>query len=130
MACDIEDVTVSDKFIESVLDDVVAFDEDIAKEELGHKAKLKLEVTKIGTVATDLNVSNYVMEAKDPIEMDYADLLVFAMNNEDKSINLYSDLAKRIKDKESRKVLLSLAQQEIEHKRRFEIEYNKVLKEN
>ena len=99
--------------------------EKFAKEELGHKAKLKLEIAKIGAVVTDLNVADYVMEARDPIEMDYAELLVFAMDGEQKSFELYSDLAKRVEDEESRKLLLSLAQDEVEHKRRFEIEYNK-----
>ena len=78
---------------------------------------------------TDLNVSDYVMDAGKPIDMDYADLLVVAIKKEDKSINLYRDLAKIIQDADSRKVLLSLVQEETEHKQRFEIEYNKVLKE-
>ena len=82
------------------------------------------------TVAvTDLNVSNYVMATRDPIEMDYAELLAFAMDSEAKSFDLYSDLAKRVDDQRSRKVLLSLAKDEIKHKQRFEIEYNKLTEE-
>ncbi|MHC4221402.1 MAG: ferritin family protein, partial [Planctomycetota bacterium] len=100
--------------------------ESFAKEELAHKAKLKIEVSKIGAVVTDLNVSDYVMAARDPIEMDYAELLVFAMNGEQKSFELYSDLAKRVEDEQSRKLLLSLAQDEVEHKQRFEVEYEKL----
>ena len=104
--------------------------EDFAKEEMEHKAKLELELIKIGKVVTGFNVSNYVMEAGDPMEMSYEDLLVFAIKKEDKAINLYSDLAKTVNDEESRKVLLSLAQEESKHKQRFEVEYNKVLKED
>jgi rubrerythrin len=66
------------------------------------------------------------MAARDPIEMDYAELLVFAMNGEQKSFELYSDLAKRVEDEQSRKLLLSLAQDEVEHKQRFEVEYEKL----
>ena len=105
--------------------------ENFAKEELEHKAKLELELMKIGAVVvTEFDVSGYAMEEGDPIDMSYEDLLVFAINKEGKSTNLYRDLAKIIKDEESRKVLLSLAQEEIEHKQCFEIEYNHLLKEN
>ena len=61
--------------------------------------------------------------------MYYEDMLLFAIMKEDNSINLYRDLAKTIRNADSRKVLLSLVQEEIEHKQRFEIEYKKVLKE-
>ena len=104
--------------------------EDFAKEELEHKAKLELELMKIGEVVTGFNISDYVVEAGDPMDMSYEDLLVFAIEKEDKSVNLYSDLAKIVKGEESREVLLLLVQEETEHKQRFEIEYNKLLKEN
>ena len=81
---------------------------NFAKEELEHKAKLELELIKIGEVVTEFNLSNYVMEAGDPMDMSYEDLLVFAINKEDKSINLYSDLAETVKDKASRKMLCHL----------------------
>ncbi len=84
---------------------------------------------KIGEVVADFNISNYVMQGGEPIEMDYEDLLVFAIKKEDKSINLYSDLAKIVKDKESREVLLSLAEEEAKHKARFEIEYDMAVKD-
>lgn len=97
--------------------------EDFAKEELEHKAKLELELMKTGKVVTDFNIADYVMGAGDPMEMDYEDLLVFAIKKEDKSINLYSDLAKVVPDKQSRETLLALVKEESEHKRRFESEY-------
>ena len=100
--------------------------EDFAKEELEHKAKLELELIKIGDVVTEFNVSDYVMEAGSHMDMSYEDLLVFAIEKERKSINLYSDLARIVKGQESRKVLLSLVQEETEHKQRFETEYQKL----
>lgn len=102
--------------------------EDFAKEELEHKDKL--ELMQIDEAVTDFNISNYVMDEGNPMGMDYEDLLVFAINKEDKSINLYRDLAKIVKDEESHKLLLSLVQEETEHKQRFEIEYNYRLKQN
>ena len=99
---------------------------DFAKEELEHKAKLELELMKIGEVVTEFNISNYLMQAGDPMKMCYEDLLIFAIKKEGKSINLYTNLAKVVKDEESRKVLLSLVQEETEHKQRFETEYDKL----
>ena len=97
--------------------------EDFAKEELEHKAKLELELMKTGRVVKGFNISNYVMSADEPMDMSYEDLLVFAIKKEDKSISLYNDLAQVVNDKESRETLLALAEEETEHKRRFEAEY-------
>ena len=46
------------------------------------------------------------------MDMDYEDLLVFAIKKEDKSIKLYNDLAKIVKDKDFRQVLLFLVNEE------------------
>ncbi len=97
--------------------------EEFAEEELEHKAKLELELMKAGEVVVDFDLSCYVAEAGDPMDMDYEQLLVFAMNKEEISINLYSDLAEVVEDKESREVLLALVKEEMEHKQRFEAEY-------
>ena len=95
--------------------------EDLAKEELGHKAKLELEIMKRGQVVSDLNISDYMIDVDN-------ELLNYAINKEQHSIDLYTHLAEIVKDEESRKVLLSLAQEETEHRQRFEIEYDKLLK--
>ena len=101
--------------------------EDFAKEELEHKAKL--ELMQIGETVTDFNVSNYVTDGENPMGMDYEDLLVFALHKEEKSINLYRDLAKIVKEEEPHKLLLALAQEEAEHKQRIKTEYDYVLNE-
>ncbi len=102
--------------------------EDFVKDELEHRAKL--ELMKADEAIAYFDISNYKTEpGRADMDMDYEDMLLFAIKKEDKSINLYSDLAKIVQDADSRKVLLSLLQEETEHKQRFEIEYNKVLKE-
>jgi len=98
--------------------------EDLAKEELEHKAKLELEVMKRGEVVQDFDVSNYMMDVGNEMDMDYHELLIFAIKKEQISIDLYNDLAAVVKDEESREVLLVLAKEETEHKKRFEIEYD------
>lgn len=100
--------------------------EDLAKEELEHKAKLELELMKKGEVVSDFNISNYVMDVDNNMDMDYEQLLLFAIKKEQLSIDIYTDLAAIVKDKESRDTLLSLAEEETEHKQRFEIEYDRL----
>lgn len=100
--------------------------EDLAKEELEHKAKLELEVMKRGEVVQDFDVSNYMIDVGNGTDMDYQELLIFAVKKEQISIDLYNDLAAVVKDEESREVLLTLAKEETEHKQRFEIEYDRI----
>lgn len=101
--------------------------EEFAKEELEHKAKLELEVMKRGQVVSDFDISDYMMDVGNEMDMDYEELLVFAIKKEEISVSLYTDLAAVVKDKESRETLLSLAQEETEHKLRFENEYRNLL---
>jgi rubrerythrin len=101
--------------------------EEFAKEELEHKAKLELEVMKRGQVVSGFDISDYMMDVGNEMEMDYEELLVFAIKKEETSVSLYTDLAAVVKDKESRETLLSLAQEETEHKLRFETEYRGLL---
>ena len=102
--------------------------EDLAKEELGHKAKLEQEFIKIDQTVTDFNISDYVTAADNPMDMDYEDLLIFAIKKEDRSIKFYNDLAKTVEDKDSREVLLFLVNEETSHKQRFETQYQRLQK--
>ena len=100
--------------------------EDLAEEGLEHKAKLELELMRRGEVVSDFNISNYVTDVGNKEDMDYEQLLLFAIKKEQLSIDLYTDLAAVVKDEESREVLLMLAKEETEHKQRFEIEYDRI----
>ena len=103
--------------------------EEFAMQELEHKAKLEFEMMKAGKVVLDgnqpvLNMSNYIEEIGEPINMNYKELLVFAIKKEETSVRLYSDLANIVGDEESHEVLLELADEEDLHRLRVEIEYN------
>lgn len=100
--------------------------EDLAEEELEHKAKLELKLMKRGEVVSGFNISNYIMDVGSNEDMDYEQLILFAIKKEQLSIDLYTDLAAIVKDKESRKTLLALAGEETEHKQRFEVEYSRL----
>lgn len=109
--------------------------ENLADEELEHKEKLELEVMKLGrTVATGLKPARsgdgYIVSdhSEGLIDMDYKDLLQLAIAKEDGAFRVYVNMAGIATDEESREMLLSLAQQEVGHKLRFEAEYDALLR--
>ncbi len=111
----------------------VAF-EELAKEELEHKAKLELEVMKLGqTIAIEENParsdrSYIVSNDPSPLDMDYKDMLMLAMEKEEAAFRIYVKLAASVHDEKSQEVLLALAEEEVKHKLRFQTEYDILLK--
>lgn len=108
--------------------------EDLAGEELEHKAKLELEFIKTGkTLSKSQEVAGpdhaYVISSADAaLDMDYKDVLLLGMEKEEASFRTYVNLIPNVNDEESREVLLGLAQEEVKHKLRFESEYELLLK--
>jgi len=109
--------------------------EEFAKEELEHKAKLELEIMKIGKSV--LVVEEESPESKEefmvsadgpPLDMDYKDILKLGMEKEEASFRTYVNLLGNVDNEESREVLLAIAEEEVKHKLRFELEYNMLLK--
>ena len=111
----------------------VAF-EELAKEELEHKAKLELEVMKTGkTITVEENParpgrSYIVSNDPSPLDMDYKDMLMLAMEKEEAAFRIYVKLAASVLDKKSQEMLLVLAEEEVKHKLRFQAEYDILLK--
>lgn len=109
--------------------------EGLAEEELEHKAKLEMEVMKLGgTINTDIDTtpvdySRYIISNVDaPLDMDYKDVLLLAMEKEEASFRTYVNLIAMAKEKESREVLFGLAEEEVRHKLRFQTEYDLITK--
>jgi len=109
--------------------------EDFAKEELEHKAKLELEVLKMGQVLPAEkefpapSMDNYIIPNTDSlIDIDYKDMLLLAIEKEEASFKTYVNLAIHAIDQESKDVLLAIAEEEVKHKYRFEIEYDMLMK--
>ena len=105
--------------------------EDMAAEELEHKAKLELEMMKIGKTLPDQQMpsgrpeSDYIISDSDePLDMDYTDMLLLGMEKEEAAFRLYVNLIPKVHDEKSREVLLALAQEEVRHKLRYETEYD------
>jgi len=109
---------------------------DLAKEELEHKAKLELEVIKTGkTLSTLEKVTipdhNYIVSEVDSVlDMDYRDVLLLGIEKEEASFRTYVNLLANVHDEESREVLLALAEEEVKHKLRFETEYDMLQKKH
>jgi rubrerythrin len=108
-----------------------------AREELEHKARLELELMKLGrTVKTSKRppAVDDLQEDKEPVEnvfdMDYKDLVLFAIKKERASLRLYIDLAALAKDKVQREMFITLAEDEAMHETRFEVEYNVIMRKH
>jgi len=110
--------------------------EDLAKEELEHKAKLELEVVKTGkTLPTTPKVTipehDYIIsDVNSALDMDYKDVLMLGMEKEEASFRTYVNLIPSVHNEESREVLMALAEEEVKHKLRFETEYDLLLKKS
>ena len=105
--------------------------EDLAAEELEHKAKLELEIMKTGrTVSTELKPpsSDYIlMDSQAQLDMDVRDVLLLGMEKEEASFRIFVNMIPNVHDEQSRELLLALAEEEVRHKLRFETEYNNML---
>ena len=109
--------------------------EDLAEEELEHKAKLELEVIKTGRVVTatekpELETKGDTEAVGPDVDMDYKDMLIMGMQKEEASFRLYVDLAGRVINEDARETLIALAEEEVKHKLRFETEYDLLLKKS
>ena len=101
---------------------------DLASEELEHRTKL--EAIKAGEIGIDeeevgnLGITNHVKDTERHPKMSYIELLIVGMKKEETSRKLYADLATMAQTQELRDIFLKLAQEEANHKLRFEIEYD------
>ena len=79
----------------------------------------------------NLKIIDYMVEGDPLMEMDYQRALIGAMKREKAAFRLYTDLAARTADIDTKNLFLALAQDEARHKLRFEVEYDDViLREN
>ena len=107
--------------------------EQLAAEELEHKAQLELEIMKTGRVV-DTRKPSAGLRYDQPdysssnLEIDYKDILLIGIQKEEASIRLYTDLAKMTKDENSRQTLFELAREETEHKHRFQEVFEQLFK--
>jgi len=101
--------------------------EDLAAEELQHRKKLKAVKTGWSALVRgdvgDLGIAKTLDEVQPHADMDYRELVAFAIKKENTSHGLYSRLATIFTEPELKETFEALAREEAEHKRRFELEY-------
>jgi len=109
---------------------------EFGEEELQHK--YKLENIKMGSIeylpseeVVNLGLGDILVDVVPTSNMDYQDALIFAMKKEKAAYQLYTRLSEITTDPVIKELLTGLANQEANHKLRFEIEYDEhILKED
>jgi len=67
-------------------------------------------------------------DAGPKLDMDYKDMLLLGIEKEEASFRTYVHLIGTVHEQGSREVLLAIAEEEVKHKFRFELEYDMLLK--
>jgi rubrerythrin len=101
---------------------------ELAEEERGHKKMLEAwDVTRLRSYqfgeVPDLKISEYLEDVPYSRDMDYPDILRYAIKTEERSRNLYLLSAEQCQDPDLKKLFQMLAQEEAKHKLRFEQMY-------
>ena len=104
---------------------------EFAVEELEHKARLELEIMKLGITLKPYTAQSntlprpldYMVDMTKVMQLDYEGLLMLAIQKEKASFKLYIDLIPAVTKQSLRDVLTELAEEEAGHKIRFELEY-------
>lgn len=110
---------------------------ELAGEELEHKARLELEIMKLGrmvkpSAAKKADESlpkplDYMVNMAKVIQLSLPELLLFAMEKEKAAFRFYVDSLATVKDPQCRQTILELAEEEARHKIRFELEYDRLM---
>ena len=102
---------------------------DAAEEELAHKSSLELEILKCGyTVPIQQDwplINQGAYDLPDNLlspDLEYKEFLLMAIEKEEASFRHYIDLLSTTEDNESREIIIAIAQEEVKHKYRFEME--------
>lgn len=80
----------------------------------------------------DLKISDYLVDTPDREDLTYQDILIIAMKKEESAYKLYAKLSEKFDEGSiGNKLFLSLASEEVSHKKQFEEIYdNEILREN
>lgn len=116
------------------------FLKELAREEEKHKKKLlamvkdKKKLAQLGlrgNKVEDLKIVDFMEDTPLSADADYATILVYAAKREKSTYEYYNYLATGLEGTDVGKLFLKLAQEELAHKNKLEIEYDEnVLKDN
>ena len=103
--------------------------EELANEELEHKAKLEKESVKKCELISPVNLSKYdVDDGNVNIFANCLSMLLLAVKKEQVAVKLYRDLAELTTDENARQLFMWLAEEEAKHEHQIGLEYNNCLK--
>jgi desulfoferrodoxin-like iron-binding protein len=103
---------------------------ELQEDEKRHKdillglSRKRVEASGAGDVQ-DLKISDYLAETPLRPDMSFQDLLIHAAQKEKQAVDLYTDLALRATAEDQKKLFQFLAKQELSHKLRLELEYER-----
>jgi len=110
---------------------------ELAGEELEHKARLELEIMKLGrtvkpAAARKADESlpkplDYMVNMAKVIQLSLPEILIFAMEKEKAAFSFYVNSLATVTDPQCRQTILDLAEEEARHKIRFELEYDRLM---
>ena len=116
------------------------FLKELAREENKHRKKLlamtkdREKLAQLGTRGgkiEDLKIVDFMEDTPLSADADYATILVYATKREKSTYEYYNYLATGLEGTDVGKLFLKLAQEELAHKNKLEIEYDEnVLKDN
>ena len=98
-----------------------------AGDEIKHRERLELEIMKLGKVAKVPENIDIDVEVEPGFDLSYREALIMGIQKEDASFQLYIEYLIATKDLELRDVFMRLAEEEVKHKVKFEIEYSKLM---
>ncbi len=102
--------------------------EGFAQEEMQHR--IKLEAVKRGKIGLeqkqvgDLSVEDTFENIKPHANMDYLELLEYAIKKENGSCRFYTSMASHFSEPELKDIFLKLAKEEANHRQRLQTEYD------
>ena len=105
---------------------------EFAADEQSHREKL-LAFRDCGSpllstdVGRDMRIADYLIDIEPEQVVDFQRALIFAMQNEKKAFQLYTNLAEIATDPMCHELALSLAREEANHKLHIEIEYDEYI---
>jgi rubrerythrin len=97
-----------------------------ADDEIKHKQRLELEIIKLGKVAKISKDVDVQLTVESGFSLSYKEALVMGIQKEDASFQLYIESITATNDLQLRNLFMRLAEEEVKHKIKFEVEYNRL----
>lgn len=97
-----------------------------ADDEIKHKQRLELEIIKLGKVAKISEDVHVQVSVEPGFNLSYKEALVMGIQREDAAFQLYIESITLTNDLQLRNLFMRLAEEEVKHKVKFEVEYNRL----